>query len=63
MKDRSDDPSHHELHLTPKSNLGARRTRTSLLQNAIKIKLLPKRPTHDAMLDNKYMKLFDAIYS
>ena len=32
----------------------------SFLQYASKIKSLPKHPTHDAVFDNKYMKLFDA---
>ena len=39
--------------------LGARRTKLSL-QYVSKIKSLPKHPTHDAVFDNKYMKLFDA---
>ena len=39
--------------------LGARRAKLSL-QYAFKIRSLPKHPTHDAMFDNKYMKLFDA---
>ena len=39
--------------------LGARRAKLSL-QYASKIKSLPKHPTHDAVFDNKYMKLFDA---
>ena len=30
------------------------------LQNASKIKSLPKHPAHDAVFDNKHMKLFDA---
>ena len=30
------------------------------LQYASKIRSLPKHPTHDAVFDNKYMKLFDA---
>ena len=30
------------------------------LQYASKTKSLPKHPTHDAVFDNKYMKLFDA---
>ena len=30
------------------------------LQYASKIKSLPKHSTHDAVFDNKYMKLFDA---
>ena len=38
---------------------GARRAKLSL-QCASKIKSLPKHPTHDAVLDNKYMKVFDA---
>ena len=39
--------------------LGARRAKLSL-QYASKIRSLPKHPTHDAVFDNKYMKLFDA---
>ena len=39
--------------------LGARRVKLSL-QYASMIKSLPKHPTHDAVFDNKYMKLFDA---
>ena len=39
--------------------LGARRARLSL-QYATKIKSLPKHPAHNAVFDNKYMKLFDA---
>ena len=39
--------------------LGARRAKLSL-QYAFKIRPLPKHPTHDAVFDNKYMKLFDA---
>ena len=39
--------------------LGARRARLSL-QYASKIKSLPKHPAHNAVFDNKYMKLFDA---
>ena len=39
--------------------LGARSAKLSL-QYASKIKSLPKYPTHDAVFDNKYMKLFDA---
>ena len=39
--------------------LGARRAKLSL-QYASKIKSLPKHPTHDAVFDNKYMKLFAA---
>ena len=34
--------------------------RVLLKQYASKIKSLPKHPTHDAVFDNKYMKLFDA---
>ena len=41
------------------SCLGARRAKLSL-QYASKIKLLPKHPAHNAVFDNKYMKLFDA---
>ena len=39
--------------------LGAKRAKLSL-QYASKIKSLPKHPTHNAVFDNKYMKLFDA---
>ena len=39
--------------------LGARCAKLSP-QYASKIKSLPKHPTHDAVFDNKYMKLFDA---
>ena len=39
--------------------LGARRAMLSL-QYASKIKSLPKHPAHNAVFDNKYMKLFDA---
>ena len=39
--------------------LGARHAKLSL-QYVSKIKSLPKHPTHDAVFDNKYMKLFDA---
>ena len=39
--------------------LGARRAMLSL-QYASKIKSLLKHPTHDAVFDNKHMKLFDA---
>ena len=39
--------------------LGARRAKL-YLQYASKIKSLHKHPTHDAVFDNKYMKLFDA---
>ena len=39
--------------------LGAKRTKLSL-QYASKINALPKHPTHDAVFDKKYMKLFDA---
>ena len=39
--------------------LGARRAKLSV-QYASKIKSLPKHPTHDAVFDNKYMKLFDS---
>ena len=39
--------------------LGARRAKLSL-QYASKIKLLPKHHAHNAVFDNKYMKLFDA---
>ena len=39
--------------------LGARRAKLSL-QYATKIKSLPKHPAHNAVFDNKYMKLFDA---
>ena len=40
-------------------SLGARPAKLSL-QYESKIKSLPKHPTHDAMFDNKYVKLFDA---
>ena len=40
-------------------SLGARRAKLSL-QYASKINSLPKHPTHDAVFNNKYMKLFDA---
>ena len=39
------------LHLDPQHFLEKKRS---------KIKSLPKHPTHDAVFDNKYMKLFDA---
>ena len=39
--------------------MGARRAKLSL-QYASKIKSLPKHPAHNAVFDNKYMKLFDA---
>ena len=39
--------------------LGARRAKLSL-QYTSKIKSLPKHPAHNAVFDNKYMKLFDA---
>ena len=39
--------------------LGARRAKLSL-QYATKIKSLPNHPAHNAVFDNKYMKLFDA---
>ena len=39
--------------------LGTRRAKLSL-QYASKIKSLPKHPAHNAVFDNKYMKLFDA---
>ena len=39
--------------------LGARRAKLSL-QYTSKIKSMPKHPTHNAVFDNKYMKLFDA---
>ena len=39
--------------------LGARRAKLSQ-QYASKIKSLPKHPAHNAVFDNKYMKLFDA---
>ena len=39
--------------------LSARRAKLSL-QYASNIRSLPKLPTHDAVFDNKYMKLFDA---
>ena len=39
--------------------LGARRAKL-YLQYASKIKSLPKHPAHNAVFDNKYMKLFDA---
>ena len=40
-------------------SLDARRAKLSL-RYASKIKSLPKHPAHDAMLDNKYVKSFDA---
>ena len=40
-------------------SLGVRRARPSL-QYASKIKSLPNHPAHNAVFDNKYMKLFDA---
>ena len=40
-------------------SLGVRRAKLSL-QYASKIKSLPKHPAHNAVFDNKYMKLFDA---
>ena len=40
-------------------SLGARSARLHL-QYATKIKSLPKHPAHNAVFDNKYMKLFDA---
>ena len=40
-------------------SLGARRARL-YLQYATKIKSLPNHPAHNAVFDNKYMKLFDA---
>ena len=40
-------------------NVGARCAKLSQ-QYASKIRSLPKQPTTDAMIDNKYMKLFDA---
>ena len=42
--------------------LGARRAKLSL-QYASKIKSLPTHPAHNAVFDNKYMKLFDAMLS
>ena len=39
--------------------LGARRAKLSM-QFGSKIKSLLKHPTHDAVFDNKYMKLFGA---
>ena len=39
--------------------LGARRAKLAL-QYASKIKSLPKHPAHNAVFDNKDMKLFDA---
>ena len=39
--------------------LGARCAKLSL-QYASKIKSMPKHPAHNAVFDNKYMKLFDA---
>ena len=39
--------------------LGARRAKLSLQYDS-KIKSLPKHPTHDAVFDDKHMKLFDA---
>ena len=42
--------------------LGARCARLSL-QYSTKIQSLPKHPTHDAVFDNRYMKLFDARQS
>ena len=41
-------------------SLCVRRANKLSLQYTSKIKSLPKHPTHDAMFDNKYMKLFDA---
>ena len=41
------------------SCLGARRAKLSL-QYASKIKSMPKHPAHNAVFDNKYIKLFDA---
>ena len=41
-------------------SLCARHAKLSL-QYASKIKLLPKYPTHVAVFDNKYMKLYDAM--
>ena len=40
-------------------SLGTRRAKLSL-QYASKIKYLAKHPTHGAVFDNKYIKLFDA---
>ena len=40
-------------------SLGARRTKLCL-QYASKIKSLPKHPAHDAVFDNKSLKLFEA---
>ena len=40
-------------------HMGARRAKLSL-QYASKIKSLSKHPAHNAVFDNKYMKLFDA---
>ena len=40
-------------------SLGATRAKLCL-QYATKIKSLPKHPAHNAVFDNKYMKLFDA---
>ena len=41
-------------------SLGATRPKLSL-QYATKIQSLPKHPAHNAVFDNKYMNLFDAI--
>ena len=40
--------------------LSVKRAKLSL-QHASKIKSLPKHPTHDAVFDHKYIKLFDAM--
>ena len=40
-------------------SLGARRAKLSV-QYATKVKSLPNHPAHNAVLDNTYMKLFDA---
>ena len=42
---------------TPESDLGARLAKLSL-QYATKIKSLLNHPAHNAVFDNKYMKLF-----
>ena len=44
---------------THEPSLGAKRAKLPL-QYASKIKSLPKHPTHDALFDKKYMKLFGA---
>ena len=52
----SEESSYVDAH---EPSLGARHAKLSL-QYASNIKSLPKHPTHDAVFDNKYMKLFDA---